>query len=383
MSIAIESNAPVVKSREGALTSTLRWLIAALFVATPLNPYISDMTVYLWLPLVFLDFHFLALLKKVNLKPTLFILLFLSFCLLIGRIDIAVKGAAISLGVIYLIKVGRPIVDKIFVCLIFSALWCVLQFIAFQFGQEYSAMLGPSAISTLLWGAYATETYTNQYVVFFLPRMSGLSREAGFFVSLLLITFIIRARDKKLTKKEILIFILAFMFSLSKVSLVLFIFLFLYLLRHYIRKIPVNITIIAFIFLSVCLANYLNVGSPDYFYDHESFAHRFSPSYLLTDMKLPNLLFGCDREYQCFNTSQPIIGFFEPKGLKPNIGLSGILVEMGLLGLATLFLASVLLKLDSYDMGILICFTQTVTLFTVDSFIILTYYYIITNKQYR
>jgi len=34
-------------------------------------------------------------------------------------------------------------------------------------------------------------------------------------------------------------------------------------------------------------------------------------------------------------------------------------------------------------MGILICFTQTVTLFTVDSFIILTYYYIITNKQYR
>jgi len=43
MSIAIESNAPVVKSREGALTSTLRWLIAALFVATPLNPYISDM----------------------------------------------------------------------------------------------------------------------------------------------------------------------------------------------------------------------------------------------------------------------------------------------------------------------------------------------------
>ena len=48
-------------------------------------------------------------------------------------------------------------------------------------------LIGPNNIASLVWGNYATETFTNFYAVFEfgLPRTAGLSREAGFFASFL------------------------------------------------------------------------------------------------------------------------------------------------------------------------------------------------------
>ncbi|WP_347299323.1 hypothetical protein [Clostridium perfringens] len=66
-------------------------------------------------------------------------------------------------------------------------------------------------------------------------------------------------------------------------------------------------------------------------------------------------------------------------GFKPNVGLLGVAMEMGVIGLIAIIFFCMYLKLDSYDVVILVLFTATVTFFTVDSFIILTYYYIYSN----
>ncbi|MNW18964.1 hypothetical protein D3C71_2187510 [compost metagenome] len=63
------------------------------------------------------------------------------------------------------------------------------------------------------------------------------------------------------------------------------------------------------------------------------------------------------------------------------MGLSGLIMDMGLLGFVGVIFSFVILKLDSYDVAILAIFTATVSFFTVDSFIILTYFYILTNHK--
>ncbi|WP_049208857.1 hypothetical protein [Serratia marcescens] len=370
-----------VKEREGVFLSILRWAIAFFFIATPFNPYINSMTIYLWIPLVFLDIKFISKLKFVNLKICVFLLSWISLCILFGRVDLAVKSFVLILGVAYIVKLGDVILDKIYACMLISAGWCILQFVLYQFGQSYSAMIGPKAISILIWGEYATKTFTNQYEVFFLARMSGLSREAGFFVSLLLISFMIRIRDHKLNKYEYLIFGLSYLFSLSKASFFFVIFCILYPIKKFMAKVPVIFSIILFIVLCIVVAQYLNVGAPSYFYENESIAHRFSAPYLMLDMTVPNFIYGCDVDYTCFNSYQPIIDFLNGYGFKPNVGLAGIVLDLGIVGLIAIVFFLIFLGLDSYDAAILVCFTSTVTFFTVDSFIILTYYYVISNRD--
>lgn len=368
------------RERSGVILSILRWSIAFFFIATPFNPYVNEMTLYLWIPLVFLDIQFIAKLKRVNLSICICLFAWLSLCVLFGRIDLAVKSFVLILGVSYLVKMDRAILDKVYACMLISAGWCILQFIVYQFGQNYSAMIGPKAISTFIWGQYATKTFTNQYEVFFLPRMSGLSREAGFFVSLLVISFMIRIRDHKLNKFEYLIFGLSYLFSLSKASFFLVIFCILYPIRKFMAKVPVIFSIVLFIVLCVAVTQYLNVGSPSYFYEYVSIAHRLSAPYLMLDMEIPNFIYGCNSDYSCFNSYQPIIDFLNGFGLKPNVGLAGVVLDLGIVGLILIVFFFVFLGLDSYDAAILVCFTSTVTFFTIDSFVILTYYYVISNR---
>ncbi|MFP9227672.1 hypothetical protein A0E43_00775 [Pectobacterium cacticida] len=364
---------------ETVILLLLRWSIAFLFIATPFNPYVGGMTLYLWLPLVFLDYEFLKTLKVINLKIVLFIMCFSALCVFLARIDIFIKFLAISIGVLYVVKLKNIIFDKIYACMLISALWCIVQFLLFHINPEYSAFIGPSSLSSLIWGSFSTPTFTNQYVIFLLPRMSGLSREAGFFVSLLLITFIIRMRDAKVSKIEIIIFILAYLFSLSKISLVLFIFLFLYLIRRFIKMIPVGVFVFLFFIIMVATANYLKVGVSSYYFDHESIAHRLSSAYLIGYMTFKDYILGCQADYRCL-INEPIVSYLSNSELKPNIGLIGIVIELGIWGGLSILFFSSIFRLDSYDLSIIICFTITVTLFTLDSFVILTYYYVITNK---
>ncbi|EME1466678.1 hypothetical protein V3510_001966 [Serratia marcescens] len=366
--------------KERLFLNILRWGIAFYFIATPFNPYVGDVTLYLWIPLVFMDYEFIRKLSTVSLKILLCFCVWTVLCLAFWRYDLVVKTFALVLGVAYIHKIGKPVFSKIYVCMLISVIWCILQFSLYEFaGTNYSAAIGPKAISIAIWGDYATKTFTNQYEVFLLPRMSGLSREAGFFVSLLIISFMIRLRDFKLKAWEIVLFALGYIFSLSKASVILFLIAAVYPFRRILAKIPVVLTFSLFIVVFVSIANYLNVGIPAFFYENQSIAHRFSASYLVLNMNVPSFLIGCGKEYECFTNYQPIVDYLGGFGFKPNVGLLGVTMEMGVIGLIAIVFFCMYLKLDSYDVVILVLFTATVTFFTVDSFIILTYYYIYSN----
>lgn len=368
-------------SRESLYLKLLRCLIALFIIASPLSPYISNTTFYLWIPLVILDYQYISTLRKISKPVLLCVFVWLSMCVLFLRFDLAVKSAILILGVSYLLKIGSHITNKVYICMLISILWCVIQFVAYQISPAYSVIIGPSSMSRFFWGDFATNTYTNQYVLFLFPRMSGLSREAGFFASLLIICFMIRIRDHKLSLPEKCLFFLGYAFSLSKSSISLVFFMILYPMRRLLKKIPVIITFIALVIIFVALAQFLNIGSPSYFTANDSIAHRLSASYLMLHMNIGNLLYGCNTDYNCLVDYQPVFKFLADQGMMPAVGLSGLIMDMGLLGFVGIVFFFVILKLDSYDVAILVIFTATVSFFTLDSFIILTYYYIITNHK--
>ncbi|WP_127913641.1 hypothetical protein [Serratia odorifera] len=230
----------------------------------------------------------------------------------------------------------------------------------------------------------ATKTSSNQFALFLFPRMSGLSREAGFFASLLAIIFLIRIREGKLNKKEKFLFTAGYLASLSKASLALIIVLLLRPFKRFINKIPNQFTFgLVFIFFMV-VASYLNVGSPSFYTANESLAHRLSASYMIQHMSIGNLIFGCDVDYTCFDyRNRGLVDFLMSRGggFTPNVGINGVFINLGVLGFLGVAFGFQLLNFKSFDVLILVIFTSTVSLFTIDGFVIAMYYYIFTGQS--
>lgn len=366
--------------REGFYLSCLRWLIAFFFIATPFNPSINDTTIYLWLPMIFFDKDFvLQLIKRMNLKYLFLLFLWLACCLLSFKFHLIIKCVSIFLGVSYIYLVGNAVVKKIYICFLFSALFCIFQFVIFFYSPALAHQFGPEEISVALWGEYATLTFTNQYVLFLFPRMSGLSREAGFFVSLLCIVYLIRIQYGKLFFSEKIIFLLGFLFSLSKISILGVLLPILFLFKRVINKVPVFFTFFILLVTYCYIAVYLDISSTSYFYDNESIAHRFSAAYLVLNMKQEYLLTGCPIDLNCFNSeSRALVHFLvNERSLYPSIGFIGLILDFGLLGLILTFFSVIILRLNSFKLLILILFTSTVYILTADNFIILLYFYIV------
>ncbi|WP_392558328.1 hypothetical protein [Orbus mooreae] len=250
---------------------------------------------------------------------------------------------------------------------------------------KLSFLLGPTSISQFVWGNFATLTYTNQYEVFLLPRMSGLSREAGFFVSLLLVIWLLRLREQNIKKVEWIIFILAFSFSLSKVSIAIILLLFLLAFRRIIKLMPLGITYIFSCFLFIFLASYLDIGSTGYLYENTSLAHRFSSAYLVYNMNAEQLVLGCHEVISCsIENSRSLTNYLMvDKDYSVSIGILGLVVDFGILGIILFLFTCYTLKIHSFEFLVIIVFTSTVYMFSIDSFVIFAYYYAITNPNFK
>lgn len=370
---------------KGRYLLILRGMISFFFIAVPFNPYIGGVTLYLWFFLIFLDFDFLTKLTKINARSLLVFCMWVFISLLCGDILLACKIIMLALGITYLVIIGDGILNKIKWAFLLSCFWCIAQFGLFYLDPSISYSMGPSEISKSIWGALATPSYTNQFAVILLPRMSGLSREAGFFASLLAIMFLIRLRDKNMKPWELFIYFLSYLFSLSKISFSLIFVFVLYPIKKIINKVPAILTLLFVCSLSIFIALYLNVGSPVFYHASESIAHRLSSSYLVINMYPSNLLFGCGDSLQCFypeTTKSLIDGFLNAKGFEPTTGLNGVVISLGVIGFLGLILTIVVFKLQSFDVLIIALITSTVTQFTIDGFVILTYYYVLTNRYY-
>lgn len=367
--------------------SILRMMVAISLIATPINPYYGGLTVYLWIFLVFLDIDFVGRLRKVNIKYLLIAFSWITLAFFELHFSLALKLIVLFIGISYLCLMDEEIFPKLRIAFIISCIFCMIQFCLYFINPVYSASIAGENIGKFIWGeALATPAYVNQYVVFLFPRMAGLSREAGFFASLLVIMVLIILSRKKIKYKEAIFYILAYVFSLSKVSLSGFLLLLIFPFRKFVDKIPMFISILVSILFFMYLAYSLNIGENNYVYNNESMAHRLSSSYIVPKLNDKEFFIGCGESItKCVvNPDNQLIRYFSiDGGLEPNTGINGIWVIFGFLGVVLFLFTIYLLNFKSFDLIVMLLVMSTVTFMTMDNFVILTYYYLLTYRKYN
>ena len=193
------------------------------FIAQIFSPYVAGITLYLEVIIALIDPYYRKWVISCKFDRRIYLALFL-IPLVFFRPAISIKLLSLAISVSYLFYAYNYgcFYLKRYVCL--SIYIAIAQFILFYFVPEASTVLGPTSIATYIWGDYATPTYTNFYEVLWgFIRVSGLSREAGFFASLILAVIVLhymewKKESKVISKCYIFLLVLAFLVSLSKMS---------------------------------------------------------------------------------------------------------------------------------------------------------------------
>lgn len=361
-----------------------RLLICISLISTVINPYIGGITFYLWFFLIPIDFLFIKRLNLMSKRVVVILILWLSLCIIKLDLSSAFKILALFIGVSYLCIMDNEIFPKLKSAFYISCTFCIIQFIFYWFNPVFSASIAGSNLSATIWGEkLATPGFVNQYELLFLPRMAGLSREAGFFASLVIIMALIIYCREKTTSKEKILHISAYIFSLSKVSFTNLVIILLFPMRKIIDKVPVAITIIFLSLVFILLSTHIDMNNNHFAVANESIAHRLSSSYLIPKMRDSNFIFGCSDITNCeYIVNNNLISDLAQRELYASTGINGVFANFGLLGFLLFIFSFWWMRLKSFDFLILTLMTATVAVYTIDNFIILTYYFLFTYRKY-
>ena len=263
-------------------TQVLFFIFSFFFVSPILSPEVNGITLYLHLFIPIFDIHFLEYLSslvKVQRRGLTYFLMFIAIQAVHMDIIGIIRVICIIYPLVYLYyiysTIGFRLLYTAFNINIFVA---ILQFVLCYVNPPLAYMIGPTHISRRLWGAYSTATFTNFYsihLIFDLVRTCGLSREAGFFASLLVMIFIIYIHDRKIkkTKYQFFLFAAGYIVSFSKMSFVLFFLLvFCYLKRWLDNVPPVSAVIVLLFALGIFAQSIVDLG---YITPASSYSHRF------------------------------------------------------------------------------------------------------------
>lgn len=370
-----------------SITHIYKTIIACLFflffTAPVLSPYVNDFTIYLYWFIPILDVFYLRYLitQKYNRKILIIVSFFLLFLVVIGQYLVLIKFIAILNTLLYLFYTKKnKLFHILYIFIFFNVFMAIAQFSFIYINKSISYDIGPTNIANLVWGKYATPTYTNFFTIFLFPRVSALSREAGFFASLLGITYIvyIRDEDEEKTKLKNILFIIGFVISLSKASALILGIILIIKLKKTINKVPFFIGVALFIAVFIFISN--SILLPKY-YDssNDSLTQRVSGYTIMSKMPLTELIWGKDTiedisiayEYPFLNS---VFKYKQFTGLPNTIIHKGIIVFM-------MFLILLYLSGISFSGFLIITLiTFTTDYFTCTSFIVLGYFYVFYNK---
>ena len=194
------------------------------FVAQIFSPYIHGMTIYLEIIVALLNPLFWKWVLSGRRDYSLYVLILLVPIFFL-KITVSIKLLSLMISVAYLFYTYKIHQFYLLRYLVLSIIVAIAQFVLFYIRPELSIMIGPNNIANMIWGEYATPTFTNFYEVMIgIIRVSGLSREAGFFASLLICSIIFYYLDKR--KKDYykwlpLLLGIGYIISFSKMSLLL------------------------------------------------------------------------------------------------------------------------------------------------------------------
>lgn len=355
------------------------------FTAQILSPYIAGKTLYLEIIVAALNPYFWKWIckknsiYKINTKYV-FIVLGLVLIAILGHIDTSIKILVIFFYVIHLFYLYDKNLWKLNRYLVISVLLGIIQFCFTFIDPIMAAMIGPTAISTFIWGDLATPTFTNFYTIIYFPRVSGLSREAGFFASYIITVIFLSYLEKNTYNKKIwLLYCIGYVISFSKMSLAIIGVFLVNFFRRIINYIPFAIGIIIFIsFISIAVEfNKIFILSDG------SFLHRFSGYISLYNLDFMDILFGTNVEKIGDYPSKLIIA----EDFASFAGFSGWIIENGIIVSCIFFIILYLLEINMVGIYILLLFTINVAPDTNQNFVILSYFiifkYFVNKKSSR
>lgn len=352
---------------------SISMLFYLFFTCVIFNPQISGVTIYLYTFLPFLDPGFCRFLLATSRRWLIPIGIAMAACLLTNPV-MAAKIVSIFACVGYLMYTISKRIDYLHPWMMVNILFGLAQFVLYYADYSLSVAMGPDQVSKMLWGDSATQTNANYYAILYFARVSGFSREAGFFSSLLSAAFVLYLFQGRRNRWIIAMYCVGLFISLSKASFVLLIFAALYGMRRQLRALLPLFSLAAFFAVTMVLALYMSAHD---FFGSETFAHRFAGYPFLIDASFADLVRGVTSQqlndeygylpYLASNRDLYAISsvtFTGIPGLFADVGLLGALVVLGVFA----FTAS-----DGFVILLCLLITTTVGLTTVTSFVPLAY----------
>jgi hypothetical protein len=345
-----------------------------LFAAQILSPELGGVTLYLELIIAGANPFFASwLLRR---KPDFRINAIAStvlFCSIAGDLLLGVKLLSLALAVLFLLYAESRRVFYLFPYILLSVALAAVQFTFTFIDLTVARALGPSNISELVWGDYATQTYTNFFTVFWLPRVSGLSREAGFLAALVSVYMLLILKQDRMgilspSRLKLSTLALGFFFSFSKISLALPIAFLFDRVRAHLRAVPFAVVTLVTSLL-IYLVTLLN-QSVLFQQENISLLHRFGAYLALPDASVEQILFGVDHIRELQSHAAHAL----PDDYDRFAGLAGLVLAHGAIVVVGLLLGLYLAGVDSVGILMLMLFTANVDLVTNQNFVVLAYF---------
>lgn len=350
------------------------------FIFEIFSPQIAGRTVYLEFLFVLLNPYFWHWLFSMRFSPRVLYSIVPAIILVPFHTFAAIKLVVVFMGVAFLVySYERRLFRVIKPYILISVATATLQFIGEYSGGAWSDALGPGSLATMVWGPYATNTNTNFYSLFFLPRASGLSREAGFFASLLITSYLALLVNKwvshtSMDRKLSFSLIAGYIMSFSKASFALIPAVLLVALRKVVDRIPLFLIGGAFVGGLAAFWHYFQIEL--LLMSSVTYLARFGGYVLLYDLNVYQLIFGVSDLTQVRGTFAPVVlqAQAQHPGSASLAGLGAWCVENGILSFFLYTLGLQALGIRGAGFLIVLLFTATVGIDTNQNFVLMAYY---------
>lgn len=352
----------------------LAHLFILFFIAQIFSPSLGGKTIYLELFIAAFNPYYIFWLKNhaIHWRHISFFMALL--CIVAtGHIMTVLKLLMILLSVSYLFYLEDRKIKYLNFYLGISILLSILQFIFVFIDLDIAHQLGPTSIARMIWGEYGTATLTNFYTVFFFPRVSGLSREAGFFASLIVcvifLSYLKFKRSKIKTKKSMMILLaVAYVLSFSKMSIVLLLLFLIERMRRFLQYMPEWMTVVLFSSL-MCIFWSVNI---DYLIQDENltFLHRFSAYASLLQLDFTQFMIGVEQSSKVGGYLAELVSY----QYESFAGFGGFLIANGIFAAIAYLIALYLYGVTSAGYLILLFLTVNVQPDTNQNFVVLAYF---------
>jgi hypothetical protein len=357
-----------------------------------LSPAISGSSIYLFLLIPFVDPAFVRYLSTVVIdrRYVLAAGALLAASVPYGSPLFVFKVFSIVITVSYIAYTVRIGTFRLHTYMSLNVLVAAIQCVGFLAFQR--EILYPSDIGNYLYGGFALPTGQTGMGAegYLLPfRFSGLSREPGFFSSLLIVSYLLLLDQKEIKNRKwhLAVHLVGLLIAFSKISAVFFpFFLFAYFLRFWMDRIP-KIVIIGGTLVSLMVMTYYYYGAVGIDIVDISIRHRTIGYAVLQELDVVDLVFGVGFRNIASRVSEiPIIAhsiwyYDMPGAVVAGSGLSSVIIDHGLLYFLMLIFLLYFLKAGSYELFLFLLLTINENPLTSSSFVLIGIYYMLFGGQ--